>query len=118
SGQLAPKEDGSLTAVKDPNQILRVVSSLSAKDQPIKAGKGKLMKVHEVKFTAGVTYTIEMDSTEIDPYLILEDAKGKKLAEDDDSGGFPNAKIVFTAKETGDYRIIATTFNPNETGNY
>ena len=31
---------------------------------------------------------------------------------------FPNAKIVYTPQSDGDYRIIATTFNPNETGNY
>jgi hypothetical protein len=118
SGKLAPKDDDGSLAAKDPSQILRLVGALSAKDQPIKAGKGKLMKVHEVKFTAGVTYVIEMESSEIDSYLILEDANGKKLAEDDDSGGFPNAKIVFKASATGDYRIIATTVNADETGTY
>ncbi|MBI3821717.1 MAG: hypothetical protein HY289_03445, partial [Planctomycetes bacterium] len=54
----------------------------------------------------------------IDPYLILEDAKGNKVAEDDDGGGFPNAKIVFRCPTDGVYRIICTTFNPSETGTF
>ena len=76
------------------------------------------MKTHEVKLSAGFTYTIDMVSVEIDSYLILEDEKGNILAEDDDGGGFPNARIVFRAPEDGTYRIIATTFPPNQTGNY
>ena len=78
------------------------------------------MKVEEFQFKEGVTYIIEMKTTDktLDPYLILEDAKGKELARDDDSGGFPNAKIVFRAPADGVYRIICTSFNPDETGSY
>jgi len=98
------------------------VSNLNEKDKidqkrPNMA-PNRYMKVEEVNLSAGVTYIIEMDSDEIDSYLFLEDLKGKTLAEDDDSGGDLNAKIVFRAPSDGAYRIIATTFNPRETGNY
>jgi hypothetical protein len=98
--------------------VLHLGDNLSNKDPISKLGKGKFMKVYDVKLTKGVTYNIEMQSSEIDPYLMLEDPKGKKVAEDDDGGGFPNAKIVYTAPEDGEYRVIATTFNANESGNF
>jgi serine protease Do len=80
----------------------------------------RYMHLEEVQFAAGATYTIELQGGDpaLDPYLVLEDAKQNKLAEDDNSGGFPNAKIVYRAKENGVYRIIATTYNSGETGNY
>jgi serralysin len=63
---------------------------------------------------AGKTYVIDMvspDPKALDPYLVLTDATGKKLAEDDDSGGGLNARITFRAEQAGTYRIQATTFN-------
>jgi hypothetical protein len=38
------------------------------------------------------------------------------LAKDDDSGGFPNARIVFPCERAGTYRIIATAYE--KTGAY
>jgi WD40 repeat protein len=73
-------------------------------------------KKHTVHFKAGKTYQIDMVSGAIDPYLRLEDANGRQLAEDDDGGGFPNARIIFDCQQGGVYRIICTSFNPNETG--
>ncbi|HZZ82377.1 MAG TPA: PDZ domain-containing protein [Gemmataceae bacterium] len=78
----------------------------------------RYMKAEEIKLTAGVTYTIEMQSADIDSYLILEDSSGTKVAEDDNSGNFPNAKLVFTPKSDGNYRIIATSFGSGETGSF
>jgi hypothetical protein len=58
-----------------------------------------------------------MVSNQIDSYLRLESAAGQQLAQDDDGGGFPNARIMFVAPRTEEYRIIATTFQP-ATGAY
>jgi hypothetical protein len=116
SGKLAPKDD-------DPNLILFKVRGLTAKDpadqKRPKLGPDRKAKVEELKLDGGVTYVIELNTIEkFDPYLIIEDPKGKQIAEDDDGGGYPNAKLVFKAPSDGVYRIIATTFNPNETGGY
>jgi thiol-disulfide isomerase/thioredoxin len=67
-------------------------------------------KVHEIKLEAGKTYRIDMTSNEIDSYLRLEDKDGKRLAQDDDGGGFPHARIIFKATEDETYRVIATCF--------
>ena len=70
--------------------------------------------VYQVKLSAGKTYVIDMvspDQKALDPYLVLTDAAGKKLAEHQKSGGRLNARITFRADQAGAYRIQATTFN-------
>ncbi len=69
---------------------------------------------YQVKLLADKTYVIDMvspDQKALDPYLRLFDAAGKKLAEDDDSGGGLNARIVFRSQQDGTYRIEASSFN-------
>jgi serine protease Do len=77
---------------------------------------GKLGKTYSVQMKAGQTYTIELNSNDLDSYLYLFDAKGKKLAEDDDSGGDLNSRIVFRPERDGVYHIIATSLGGDETG--
>jgi peroxiredoxin len=59
-----------------------------------------------------------MVSTQFDSYLRLEDAKGRELAEDDDSGGNLNAQIVFTCPKDGNYKVIATAYGAQGFGDY
>ena len=40
----------------------------------------------------------------------LEDDQGTEVAHDDDTGGFPHARINYRAPRDGVYRIIATTY--------
>src|SRR5262249_14393602 len=54
---------------------------------------------------------------EFDAYLRLEDAAGKELAEDDDSGGNLNARIIFSCTKDGNYKVICTCFS-EATGNF
>ncbi|MDX2076568.1 MAG: matrixin family metalloprotease [bacterium] len=68
---------------------------------------------------AGETLTITMESAELDSYLILLSPDSSEvLAEDDDSLGDFNAVIVYTFDETGDYIIIATTYDGWISGDY
>jgi len=101
--------------------ILNLNSMLTLKDIFDSEKKGCRCKIHEVNLQAGKTYVIDMkktpDST-LDTYLKLIDPTGKKVAEDDDSGGDLNARIVYRATMTGRFQIIATTFHPNDTGAY
>ncbi len=75
-------------------------------------------KVRTLKLIAGATYTIDLESTDFDCYLRLEDPSGKQVAEDDDSGGRLNSRIVYTPETDGIYRIIITTCDPDQTGSY
>ncbi len=65
---------------------------------------------HNVSLLQGKTYTIGMVTTNpgaLDPFLRLYNATGKELAYDDDGGGSPNARIIFSVPATGVYRILA-----------
>ena len=65
-------------------------------------------KVHEIDLEAGKTYRIDMTSKALDSFLRLLDPDGKEVAEDDDSGGDFNARIIYKAKRTATYKIVAT----------
>jgi serralysin len=67
---------------------------------------------------AGAVYTIQMDSSEFDPFLRLEDSTGQQVAFNDDSGDGLNARIDYTPPETGLYRVICTSFIKGATGQF
>jgi hypothetical protein len=70
--------------------------------------------IYQIRLKAGVTYVIDMvspDPKALDPYLVLQDAERMTLAEDNDSGGNLNARIMFRAPADGVYRLRATSFN-------
>lgn len=67
---------------------------------------------------AGQEVTIEMDSTEVDPYLILLAPDGRDVAQDDDGGGGSNARLVTQLPADGTYTILANSYQPGETGRY
>jgi eukaryotic-like serine/threonine-protein kinase len=68
--------------------------------------------LHLVRFKAGVIYVIDMTTSNpmwFDPYLQVRDAAGKVLADDDDSGGGVNARIVFRPAADGVYQVRTTS---------
>lgn len=70
-------------------------------------------KAFPVKMKAGSVYVVDLvrkpNQQQVDPYLYLEGPDGRIVAEDDDSGGMRDARLVFHARQDGDYRVIATT---------
>lgn len=67
---------------------------------------------------AGEQVSIEMSSGEINPYLILLSPTGAEVAQDDDSGGDKNAKIIVQLPESGTYTLIANSYGGGESGAY
>jgi hypothetical protein len=67
---------------------------------------------------AGETVIISLNSDAFDPLLELYAANGNQVGRDDDSGGFPNARLVFTAPADGTYTITVTSFSGAATGAY
>jgi hypothetical protein len=99
---------------------LRVQGNLTTADPVDKVRPGRYSKVHPFKMVPGKTFIIELQDTGggMDPYLRLEDSAGANLAQDDDSAGNQNARIMFTPSKEDMYRIIVTTCNPGVVGNY
>lgn len=101
-----PKQAEKIT-LKDGKVVVQgVLKSEDAKDKV----QQQPCKIFTVPLKGGANYKIDMVSKEIDSYLRLEDANGKKLAKDDDSGGLVNARINFQCPKDGEYRVICTTF--------
>jgi WD40 repeat protein len=100
------------------NGMSEIIGELTAADPMDRLRIDSACKIYSLDLAAGKTYQIDMitRTTGFDPYLRLEDAEGKQLAKDDDSGGFPNARIVFPCERAGTYRIIATAYE--KTGAY
>lgn len=61
--------------------------------------------------------TIDMVSDDVDPFLAVRDGDGFLIAQDDEGGGSPNARIThgFAA---GTYYIVANTYYRDEYGGY
>ncbi len=76
----------------------------------------KAFKILSVKLEEGKTYQFDHMSGAFDPYLYLEDSHGDLLAENDDGGEGLNSRIVYRAKRTATYRLIATSLGTARSG--
>jgi hypothetical protein len=102
----------------DPNQKeFEVKGVLTPGDPMDRVRNGCFHVVHTYRMKAGQTYTIDLNSP-WDNFLRLENAQGQQLAQDDDSGGNLNARLVFQAPADGWYRIIVTSFAGGASRNY
>jgi hypothetical protein len=105
-----PGDDGKPIELKNDNGKAVYEGKLLMSDPIYRGGKKHKMLLFPME--AGKTYQIDMTSKAFDSYLFLESPTGKYLTEDDDGGGFPSARIIHKAADTGVYRIACTYFSP------
>lgn len=68
---------------------------------------------------AGQFVTISLHSDEFDPYLMVLDPNGSKIAEIDDSVGYGLDIVVsLNLALTGPYTLVVTSYEPGETGTF
>ncbi|MBD2317504.1 trypsin-like peptidase domain-containing protein [Phormidium tenue] len=79
---------------------------------------GSYFKAYQFQGQAGQSVVIEMRANAIDPYLVLFDAAGRKVAEDDDGGGGKNARLAVTLPTTGKYTLYANSYEVGQTGSF
>ena len=107
-------------AIAAPNVLTldgRVISAvLTTSDRTLP--DGSYFKAYQFQGQAGQSVVIEMRANGIDPYLVLFDAAGRKIAEDDDSGGGKNARIAVTLPTTGRYTLYANSYEVGQTGSF
>lgn len=76
-----------------------------------------------IQLTAGTTYTFDLQGkssdagTLADGFLVLRDADGNFVSQDDDSGAGTDARLTFSPSSTATYFITARTFGA-EGGTY
>jgi hypothetical protein len=95
---------------------VRIVGEIVANDLPDKVRKHPC-KIHTLKLSKDSVYIIDLESTDLDCYLRIEDAAGKQLGFNDDGGDKLNSRLRFTPPKDDAYQIIATTF-AGGTGTY
>src|SRR5262245_18893710 len=66
-------------------------------------------KPYSVKLEANKRYvmTLDTDDDDLDPFLVVQDAGGKTVAFDDDSGGKLNSKLTYSPKKDGTFKVYA-----------
>jgi hypothetical protein len=76
---------------------------------------GTFADIYQVQLTSSTTIDLRLNSIDFDAYLVLLDAQGNLVDQDDDSGGGTNARITgllgagtyyVVAKPNGDYTDV------------
>ena len=93
-----------------------IAASLTASDSTLP--DGSYYKAYQFQGQAGQSVVIEMRGDSIDPYLVLFDASGRKVAEDDDGAGGKNARLKVTLPSTGKYTLYANSYEIGKTGSF
>lgn len=90
---------------------------LDSGDQQLDSGE--YYETYSYAARSGELLTITLASSEIDPYLMIIDPDGNKIAEEDDSFGHGlNVVITVNLPVSGSYLIVVTSAYPDETGAY
>lgn len=65
-------------------------------------------------------FTVDLESSEFDAYIILTHGRGDKLVENDDGGGGCNARLVYTSPDDHPLRVVVNTASrpPRQTGHF
>ncbi len=80
---------------------------------------GEFVDRYEVRVGAGDEVTVEMTSSEFDPYLILVEPGGEQVDNDDcTAGDLQRACATVRASAAGVVRVSATSYQPGESGRY
>lgn len=66
----------------------------------------------------GQVATVDMQSTELDAYLIVAAPSGAQQENDDASTSDRNARVTWVLPEDGTYTVVATSYRPGEAGAY
>ncbi len=79
---------------------------------------GEYRDSYTVRGRRGERLTVDMRSGDMDPYLILIMPDGKQEENDDYDGDQRRSMISLELPQDGEYRVLATTYRPNERGSY
>lgn len=80
---------------------------------------GSLYDQHMFPGSSGQQVTITLSSQDFDPYLILLDPQGRRISENDDiSRDNLNSRLVITLPSTGQYTVVANSYEANKSGSY
>jgi hypothetical protein len=89
---------------------------LQAGDQALPSGE--FVDRYAFEGRRGQVVTVDMTSTELDPYLMVVAPGGAQQENDDASTTDRNARVTWVLPADGRYTVMATTYRPGESGSY
>ena len=85
---------------------------------PTLGDTGEYYAEHTFWADAGQTLTVEMRSSDFDPYIILKSPSGDSWHNDDWEDDQSLSRVDVVADASGSWRLLATTYEPGEMGSY
>lgn len=105
-----------LKQAADDNILLHIDGTLT--DDNATLDDGSRYDAHVFHGQAGQIVKITLESDEFDTYLLLEDALGERIAENDDGGSGTNSEMVVQLPSDGHYHILANAYAEAGRGDY
>ncbi len=99
-------------------QVGRTVTGTLSADDPTLASDSTYYERWVLPVNAKQSFTVDLESTDFDAYVVLTRARGDKLVDNDDGGGGCNARLVYTAQDDHPLRIFVNTQGRNQSGRY
>jgi len=96
------------------------VSGTLTSDDPAFSGDSTYFQRWILPVRANQSFTVDLESSDFDAYVLLTRGRGDKLVESDDGGRSCNARIVYTALDDHPLRIIVNSAArpPKQTGSF
>ena len=94
----------------------RIAGELRSGDTTLSSGE--FVDSYVLDGRAGQRVVVRMNSTALDPYLLMRGPANFKQENDDESQGVSSALLDVTLPANGRYTISATTYKPGESGAY
>lgn len=117
AAQANPISVAQANPIKANSIILEEKGSLSAGDSVL--DDGSLYDAYKFSGSSGQQVTINLESQDFDPYLILLDPSGRRISENDDiSRTNRNSRLVVTLPDTGIYTAAANSYEAGKNGGY
>ncbi len=90
--------------------------SLAPGDQQLNSGE--YYDSVTLNLQAGQEVSVDLRSQAFDTYVIVVLPNGQQIENDDYNNSQSQSRVDFTAEEAGEYRVIITSYSPEETGAY
>lgn len=115
---IATSEPGSPVPARATHLLLEAEGVLEAGDR-IAYQDGSLYDEYAIEGTAGLQVLITLESTEFDPFLVVLDAQGNILAQNDDViPGDRNSALDVVLPDDGTYWVLANGLDRFSRGHY
>ncbi|WP_416665684.1 PPC domain-containing protein [Egbenema bharatensis] len=107
-----------LSLLRDRTRYIQDVTGELTDQSPRLRSDNSPYEIVEFQANQGQTLHVDLSSPDFDPYLFLIAPDGSIVAEDDDSGGNFNARIVMELPQSGTYTAIVNSFSAEGRGRY